>query len=331
MRRRSRASSKLAKTRSHKAKAPKAARHRSSLASGQETEVARLTRELNEALAQQTATSDVLKVVSQSGVELTPVLDILVATAARICLAESGFIFRLQDGLCRMVASFGIPLEYKDFQLRNPIVPDRGTLAGRTVLARDTVHIDDARADREYTRIEAIQLGHQRTMLGVPLLRENALIGVLTLARSRVEPFSNKQISLVQNFAAQAVIAIENARLLNELRESLQQQTATAEILGVISRSLGDLAPVFETILANAVQLCQARFGLLYLHEDGALRTVASHNVPPALADSRKSGPIRPEPGGALGQAIRTKQTAHIADLAATPAYAERDPPAVPR
>src|SRR5215469_3186746 len=329
MRRRSRASSKLAKTRSHKAKAPKAARHRSSLASCQETEVARLTRELNEALAQQTATSDVLKVVSQSGVELEPVLDILVATAARICLAESGFIFRLQDGLCRMVASFGISLEYKNFQLCNPIVPDRCTLAGRTVLARDTVHIDDASADREYTRIEAVQLGHQRTMLGVPLLRENALIGVLTLARSRVEPFSNKQISLVQNFAAQAVIAIENTRLLHELRESLQQQTAIAEILGVISRSLGDLAPVFETMLANAVQLCQARFGLLYLHEDGALRTIASHNVPPAFADSRKRGPIRPGPGGALGQAIRTKQTAHIADLAATPTYAERDPPAV--
>ena len=329
MRRRSRGSGKEAKAGSRKGKTLKTARRGSSSIGGQEAEVARLTRELNEALAQQTATSDVLKVVSQSGVELTPVLDILVATAARICLAESGFIFRLQDGLCRMVASFGIPLEYKDFQLRNPIVPDRGTLAGRTVLARDTVHIDDARADREYTRIEAIQLGHQRTMLGVPLLRENALIGVLTLARSRVEPFSNKQISLVQNFAAQAVIAIENARLLNELRESLQQQTATAEILGVISRSLGDLAPVFETMLANAVQLCQARFGLLYLHEDGALRTVASHNVPPTFADSRKSGPIRPGPGGALGQAIRTKQTAHIADLAATPAYAERDPPAV--
>ena len=168
MRRRSRGSGKEAKAGSRKGKTLKTARRGSSSIGGQEAEVARLTRELNEALAQQTATSDVLKVVSQSGVELEPVLDILVATAARICLAESGFIFRLQDGLCRMVASFGIPLEYKDFQLRNPIVPDRGTLAGRTVLARDTVHIDDARADREYTRIEAIQLGHQRTMLGVP-------------------------------------------------------------------------------------------------------------------------------------------------------------------
>jgi signal transduction histidine kinase len=161
------------------------------------------------------------------------------------------------------------------------------------------------------------------------MLKETDVLGSIFIYRQEVRPFSDKQIKLLSNFAAQAVIAIENARLLNELRESLDQQTATAEILGVVSRSLGDLAPVFESMLANAVQLCQARFGLLYLHEDGALSTVASHNVPPAFADSRKSGPIRPGPAGALGQAIRTKQTAHIADLAATPAYAERDPPAV--
>src|SRR5262249_12402242 len=142
-----------------------------------ERSVAGLAHELSEALEQQMATSEVLKVVSQSGVELAPVLDKLVATAARICRADSGFIFRLQDGLCRMGASFGIPSKYKDFQLRNPIVPDGGTLAGRTVLTRDTVHIKDASADPEYTRIEAVQLGHQRTMLGVPLMRDNALIG----------------------------------------------------------------------------------------------------------------------------------------------------------
>src|SRR5262249_8775875 len=151
---------------------------------------------LQESLEYQTATSDVLKIISQPGAELGTMLDRLVATAARICLAESGFIFRLYDGLCRMIASFGIPAEYRDFQTRSPIAPDRGTLAGRTVLERCAMHIEDAAADPEYTRIEAVRLGNQRTMLGVPLFHENALIGVITLARSRVEPFTERQIAL---------------------------------------------------------------------------------------------------------------------------------------
>ncbi len=193
------------------------------------------TAALQELLEYQTATSDVLKVISQSGAELVPTLDTLVSTAARICLAQSGFIFRLQHGVCRMIASFGIPAEYRDFQARNPIALDRGTLAGRTILERCAVHIEDAAADPEYTRIEAVQLGHQRTMLGVPLIREDVLIGVITLGRSRVEPFTEKQIALVATFADQAAIAIENVRLFDEvqartreLSESLDQQTATS-------------------------------------------------------------------------------------------------------
>ena len=145
------------------------------------TELRERTRDLQESLEYQTATSDVLKVISHSGAELEPVLDTLVETAARICRANSGFIFRLQDGLCRMAASFGIPAEYRDFQVRNPIAPSRGTLAGRTVLERRAVHIEDAAIDPEYTRVEAVQLGNQRSMLGVPLVREDALIGVITL------------------------------------------------------------------------------------------------------------------------------------------------------
>src|SRR6516165_3056289 len=176
------------------------------------------TTELTESLEEQRASSEVLKVVSQSGIGLTPVLDELVATAARICCADSGFIFRLQDGLCQMIASFGKSQELMDFVRRNPIVPNRGSLAGRVVLTRDTVHMEDVSVDPEYTHVEYL-LDHQRTMLGVPLVRESSLIGVLTLTRSWVEPFTVKQIALVQNFASQAVIALENARLLSELRE----------------------------------------------------------------------------------------------------------------
>jgi PAS domain S-box-containing protein len=190
------------------------------------------TNDLQESLEYQTATSDVLKVISQSDAALGPVLDTLVETAARICRAESGFIFRLRDGLCHMVASFGIPEEYRDFQLSNPIMPARGTLAGRTVLERRTVHIEDAAADPEYTRVEAVQLGHQRTMLGVPLIREDTLIGVITLARSRVESFTERQIDLVRTFADQAVIAIENARLFDELRERQAELRVTFDNMG---------------------------------------------------------------------------------------------------
>src|SRR6516162_4469656 len=182
------------------------------------SELRERTTELTESLEEQTASSEVLKVVSQSGIELTPVLDELVATAARICSADSGFIFRLQDGLCQMIASFGKSQQLMDFVRRNPIVPNRGSLAGRVVLTRDTVHMEDVSVDPEYTHVEYL-LDHQRTILGVPLVRESSLIGVLTLTRSWVEPFTVKQIALVQNFASQAVIALENARLLSELRE----------------------------------------------------------------------------------------------------------------
>jgi signal transduction histidine kinase/DNA-binding NarL/FixJ family response regulator len=297
-----------------------------------ETNVAVLTHDLSEALEQQMATSEVLKVVSQSGVELAPVLDKLVATAAGICLADSGFIFRLQGGLCRMVASFGIPPAYKDFQLRNPIVPDRGTLAGRTVLTRDTVHIEDVTADPEYTRIEAVQLGHQRTMLGVPLVRDSALIGALTLARSRVAPFTNKQIALVQNFASQAVIAIENARLLSELRErttelaeSLEQQTATSEVLQVISSSRGGLEPVLQAILAHATRLCEANYGAMWLKEGDRFRNVAFHGeLAAAYIEMWRSATIgRAAP---MGRVAQSRKPLQIADLREDQSYLDGHP-----
>jgi GAF domain-containing protein len=172
-------------------------------------------------------------------------------------------------------------------------------------------------------------LAGARTLLIVPMLKENDLLGAITIFRQQVRPFTDKQVELVTNFAAQAVIAIENTRLLKELRESLQQQTATAEVLGVISSSPGALGPVFEAMLASAVRLCDAKFGNLFLYEYGGLRVAASHDLPPAFAEARRRSPLHPPPGTGLCEAIETKQTVHVADLAAAQPYAEGHPAVV--
>jgi PAS domain S-box-containing protein len=273
------------------------------------------TGDLEEALEYQTAISDVLKVISQSGSELGAVLDTLVGTAARICRAESGFIFRLDDGFHHMIASFGIPPEYRDFQLRNPIGPGRGTLAGRTAIERRAVHIEDAATDPEYTRVQAVGLGRQRTMLGAPLVRDNALVGVITLARTRVEPFTQQQIELVTTFADQAVIAIENTRLLTELRESLEQQQAIAEVLQVINTSPGNLQPVFDAILEKAHSLCGIASGSLELYEDENFRSVAEHGLSHSFASQLRQG-YRASDSPATQPLLAGNRFTHIADAA---------------
>ena len=234
------------------------------------TELQARTRELEESLEYQTATSDVLKVISQSGAELEPVLDALVETAAKICDGESAFIFRLRDGLQHLAASFGFSAEYKDFIARNPIAPGHGTLVGRTSLELRTVHLEDAMNDPEYTWPESQRLGQFRTMLGVPLLREGALIGVIALTRARVSPFTEKQIELVETFAEQAVIAIENARLLGELQQrtdaltrSVGELQALEEVARAVNSSL-DLDTVLTTVVGRAVLLSQADEGMIY-------------------------------------------------------------------
>src|SRR5262245_36461740 len=264
-------------------------------------ELGEARKQLAEALEQQTATADVLKVISRSTFDLRAVLNALVAPAARLSEADMAAISRRKGEFFEQLVSYGYSPEHSHYIKTNPIPADRGSVSGRTVLEGKVVHIVDVGADPDYTLGDQGSVG---TALGVPLLREGAPVGVMVLSRKTVRPFTHKQIELVTTFADQAAIAIENTRLLNELRESLQQQTATSEVLGVISSSPGELEPVFQAMLGNAVRICEASFGALLRFEGGAWRSAAMLGVPPAFAEFWQRGLQRPGPRTALGRVI---------------------------
>ena len=291
----------------------------------------RLLNELRESLQQQTATADVLKVISRSTFDLQTVLDTLVESAARLCGAEMANIWRPRDGAYRLTASYGVTarykesLENKEFLNTIAIEPGRGTTVGRVLLERKSVHIHDIQADPDYKLSGLVALGGTRTMLGIPMLREGDPIGVLVLVQSAVRPFTDKQIELATTFADQAVIAIENVRLFDEvqartrdLTESLEQQTATSEVLQVISSSPGALEPVFNAMLANATHICEAKFGTIFQFDGERFRCMAEVGSPPVFAEFLKQqGSFQPLKGSHLDRIMRTKQVSHTADYAA--------------
>jgi signal transduction histidine kinase len=355
MRRRKSAAGGGAKTRGRKATrptrghAPARARRRSISATELQEQLDRRIRELNEALAQQaatseenmrllnelrqslqqqTATADVLKIISRSTFDLQTVLDTLVESAARLCEADSSTIHRPKGDAYPFVASYGYSREYALYLRDNPIVPGRGSVLGRAVLDRKIVHVADVQADPDYSLVAQMRFGEYRTVLGVPLMREGSPIGVIMLTRNMVRPFTDKQIELVTTFADQAVIAIENVRLFDEVQarsrelgESLQQQTATADVLKIISRSTFDLQTVLDTLIETAARLCEARRGVIFRRDGDSYHGVAFYNASPELVDFIRHHPITPGRHTITARVALERRTVHVADLQADAEY----------
>ena len=303
---------------------------RSSAAAANETDLAGLIRERDEALQQQVATSEVLGIIRRSPANAQPVFDAIVESAARLCVANFCILYLYSNDRMRIAATsnFNSEATGRIHQIQELKRPERSHLAGRAILDRAIVHVQDVLADPEYSR-ELALAGGWRAVLSVPLLREGAPVGALSVGKAEPTPFSDRQIRLLNTFADQALIAIENTRLLNELRESLQQQTATADVLKVISSSPGELEPVFAALLENATRICEATFGNLSLYSGETFQNVALHNPPAGYAERGLGEVIRPHPESGLAYVARTKQLAHIDDIRKQPPYLKGDPAVV--
>jgi GAF domain-containing protein len=346
MKRRSKARAKTVKRRGSKAlePSPKPGRRSNSAPSRGEAEVVRLAHELNEALEQQTATSEVLQVISGSAGDIEPVFATMLEKAVRICDATFGNIYHWDGEALHLLATHNTPPAFAEARSRLILRPGASSLAGRMLASKAVVHIPDVAATKAYEQrvpetVAAVELGGVRTILGVPMHQGDQLIGSFTLYRNAVRPFADKQIALVTNFANQAVIAIENARLLNELRqrtenltvrtseltEALEQQTATSDVLKVISGSPGDLQPVFDTMLANATRLCEATHGHVWAFDGEQMYAVAVRGDAPFVKWLLDHNPVRPILGSAAERIVQGESVVHVADRRDEPAYRDNE------
>jgi signal transduction histidine kinase len=303
-----------------------------------EQKVADRTQALTAALERQTATSDVLGVISRSPSQLQPVLDAIVQTARRLCQAERATIWRLREDQFQLVATTNLDPEFTNYLSQHPIASDRTSLAGRAVLERRVIHMADVREGAEISTQDQIWVGNSRTMLCVPLMREKEAIGVISVDRTEVRPFDDKQIELVSTFADQAVIAIENVRLFeevqartSELTEALEYQTAMSDVLNVISRSPHELQPTMDTIVHTSCLLCEVDRTVIYKLEDGKYHPFAHHGVDPAFIKQVSDNPILPGCNSAVGRVALEKRTIHIPDILADPEYTYLKDREIPR